>query len=76
MERKLSEMKPGEKGQIADIDSSIRDNVAGMGIRIGEELKLAADQPVGGPLVIVIQGRETSLGRNLAKLITVERERE
>ncbi len=65
-------MKSGEKGRIVKIDSSIRASVAGMGIRVGEELKLSTEHPIGGPIVIVSKGRETSLGRGLAKLITVE----
>lgn len=69
-------MKPGENGRITEIDSSIRASVAGMGIRVGEELKLATEQPIKGPLVIVIKGREATLGRELAKSITVECEEE
>lgn len=72
MKKKLSEMKPGEKGRIIGVNSSIRSSVAGMGIRVGEELELATEQPIRGPIVIVIKGRETSLGRGLAKSITVE----
>jgi len=72
MEKKLSEMKPGEKGQITDIDSSIRARVAGMGIRVGGGLKLATEQPMKGPLVVIVNGKEASLGRGLAKLITVD----
>ncbi len=75
MKKKLSDMKPGEKGRIAEIDSSIRASVAGMGIRTGEELKVAAEQPIKGPLVIVVKGRETSLGKGLARSIVVECEK-
>lgn len=72
MKKKLSDMKPGEEGRITEIESSIKTSVAGMGIRIGEDLKVATEQPIRGPAVIVIKGRETSLGRGLAKLIFVE----
>ena len=75
MRKKLSDMKPGEKGRIVEINSSIRASVAGIGIRTGEELKVAAEQPIRGPLVIEIRGRGTSLGRGLAELITVECEK-
>lgn len=72
MKKKLSDMKPGDAGQIIEIDSSIRASVAGMGIRIGEELKVATEQPIRGPIVIVVKGREISLGRGLAKSIIVK----
>jgi len=72
MRKKMSEMKPGESGKIVDIDPSIKTSVAGMGIRTGEKIKLSTEQPVKGPLVILVKGRETSLGRKLAELISVE----
>ena len=75
MKKKLSDMKPGEKGRIVEIDSSIRASVAGMGIRTGEDLKVAAEPPIGGPVVIVVRGRETSLGKGLARSIIVECEK-
>lgn len=72
MLKKLADMKPGEEGVIVRIDQSIRTHIAGMGIRDGEKLKLTTEQPIRGPLVIAIKGRETSLGRKLAQLILVE----
>jgi len=72
MKKKLSDMKPGEKGRIVEIDSSIRTIVAGMGIRTGEELEMSTKQPMKGPVVIVIKKRETSLGKGLARSIIVE----
>lgn len=72
MKKKLSDMKPGEKGRIIEIESSIRASVAGMGIRTGEELEVSTEHPIRGPIVIVVKGRETSLGRGLAKSILVE----
>lgn len=72
MEKKLSDMKPGEKGRITEIKSSIRASIAGMGIRAGEEVKMAAEQPIRGPFVIEIKGNVISLGRELAKLIIVK----
>lgn len=75
MKKKLSEMKPGEKGRIIEIDPSIRASIAGIGIRVGGEVKLATEQPIRGPLVIEIKENMTSLGRGLAKSIVVECEK-
>lgn len=75
MEKKLSELEPGEAGRIVKIDPSIRASVAGMGIRKGKEVKVASEQPVGGPIVIQIEGNKSSLGRRLAESIAVEVER-
>lgn len=72
MRKKLSELKPGESAQIIEISPSVKGRVAGMGIKVGEKVKLVSEQPFGGPLVVVVKGRETSLGRSLANLILVE----
>ncbi len=75
LKRKLSELKPGEEGKIIEIKSSLRADVAGMGIRNGKEVKVSSEQPAGGPIVVEIEGNKSSLGRKLAKSITVEVEK-
>jgi len=72
MRKKLSELKPGESARIVQIDPSVKSRIAGMGMRVGEKVKLASRQPFRGPLVVVVKGRETSLGKSLASLIVVE----
>lgn len=71
LERKLSEMKPGEKGEIISIESRVRGGVSGMGIRKGKIVKVSSEQPMGGPIVIEIDGNKSSLGRGLAESVTV-----
>ncbi len=72
MERKLSELKPGESGKIVELGSSIPAGVAGMGIRRGKVVKVSSEQPAGGPIVIEIEGNESSIGRGIAESVTVE----
>ncbi|MFP4005670.1 MAG: ferrous iron transport protein A [Candidatus Hadarchaeia archaeon] len=72
MEKKLSKMKPGDKGKIIRIDSSARGGIAGMGIRKGKIVKVASEQPVGGPIVVEIDGNKSSLGRGIAETVLVE----
>lgn len=72
MEKKLSEMKPGEKGKIIKVEPFARGGIAGMGIRKGKIVKVSSEQPVGGPIVIEIEGNKSSLGRGLAESIFVE----
>lgn len=72
LKRKLSELKPGEEGKIIEIRSSLRAEVAGMGIRNGKKVKVSSEQPAGGPIVIEIEGNRSSLGRKLAESVTVE----
>lgn len=72
LERKLSELKPGDRGKIIKVESFGRGGIAGMGIRKGKIVKVSSEQPVGGPIVIEIEGNKSSLGRGLAESVTVE----
>lgn len=43
-----------------------------MGIREGKTLKMVSIQPFGGPVVVDIDGRATTIGRGMATRIMVE----
>ncbi len=43
-----------------------------MGIREGKMVKLVATHPFGGPVVIEVSGRKTTIGRKMAERIIVE----
>ncbi|RKY40561.1 MAG: ferrous iron transport protein A [Candidatus Omnitrophota bacterium] len=72
MRKKLSQMKYGEKGIVKDIDNDLKERIAGMGIRIGKELKMITKQPMKGPVVVLVDGARTSLGVGIADKIKVE----
>ncbi len=72
MEKKLSEMEYEEEGTVTDIEGTLRKKVAGMGIRVGKRLKMITKQPVKGPVVVVVDEANTSLGLNIAEKIIVE----
>ena len=72
MEKKLSEMKYEEKGTIKKIEPGFKDQIAGMGIREGKEIKMMSKQPIKGPVVVNVDRSNTSLGTGLADKITVE----
>ena len=75
MERKLSEMKYEEEGVIKRIDPSLRQRIAGMGIREGKEIKMITKQPIKGPVVVSVDRSNTSIGLGLADKIVVEVEK-
>jgi len=75
MEKRLSEMKYGEKGMIKEIDKSLRAQIAGMGIREGKEVEMMTKQPIRGPVVVNVDRANTSIGLGLADKIIVEVER-
>ncbi|MEA2055886.1 MAG: FeoA family protein [Candidatus Thermoplasmatota archaeon] len=72
MEKKLSEMKYGEKGVVKRIDENLRKQVAGMGIRVNKKLKMTTKQPIKGPVVITVDESNISLGLGIADKIIIE----
>ncbi|KAF5411405.1 MAG: FeoA family protein [Candidatus Methanogasteraceae archaeon] len=72
MEKKLSDMDYDENGTVADINGDLRKRVVGMGIRVGKRLRMITKQPIKGPVVVIVDEAETSLGLELAERITVE----
>ena len=43
-----------------------------MGIRVGKNLRMITKQPIKGPVVVVVDEANTSLGLDVAEKITVE----
>lgn len=72
MEKKLSEMKYGEKGVVKSIGEDLRKQVAGMGIRVNKKLKMATKQPIKGPVVVTVDESNISLGLGIADKIIIE----
>ena len=72
MRKKLSEMGYGEEGVVESIEESIKNKVAGMGIRVGKKIKMATKQPIKGPVVVTVDEATTSLGLGIADIIMVE----
>jgi len=72
MEKKLYEMAYGEEGIVKNIDESLKKKVAGMGIRVGKRIKMMTRQPLKGPVVVVVDEANTSLGMGVANKIIVD----
>ncbi|RZB28527.1 MAG: ferrous iron transport protein A [Candidatus Argoarchaeum ethanivorans] len=72
MEKRLSELNFDEEGIVKEIDESLLRQVAGMGVRIGKNVRMTTKQPMKGPVVVEIDKSFTSLGRSMAEKIVVE----
>ena len=72
MEKKLSEMDFDEEGTVKEIDENLKEQVAGMGIRVGKNIRMATKQPIKGPVVVEVDKSLTSLGLGIAEKIIVE----
>ena len=72
MEKKLYKMDYGEEGIVKSIDESLKQQVAGMGIRVGKQIKMMTRQPLNGPVVVIVDEANTSLGMGVADKIIVD----
>ncbi len=72
MEKRLSEMGYNERGTVIWIEGDLMKRVAGMGIRVGKKLRMVTKQPIKGPVDVIVDGAETSLGLDMAGKIVVE----
>lgn len=70
----LSELEEGKKAKIIKIEGGFgfQRNLRARGIREGKVVEIIAKHPLRGPLVISIEGRETTIGRGMAAKIIVE----
>lgn len=75
MEKKLSELKYGERGIVKSIKGDLRNKIAGMGIRVNKRIRMATKQPIKGPVVITVDESNISLGLGIAENITIEVEK-
>jgi ferrous iron transport protein A len=75
MEKRLSGLEYGEEGIVKSIEEGLDRELAGMGIRVGKRIKMITHQPIKGPVVVLVDEAQTSLGLGLADKILIEIEK-
>jgi ferrous iron transport protein A len=74
MNRRLSELKAGERATILDFESSeLELKLMEMGCLPGEEIVVEQIAPLGDPISVRIAGYSLSLRKNEAKQIVVSK---
>ncbi len=75
MDIPLTHLKEGEVARIVNLRGGrvFQRRLRTMGIREGKNIKIVTKHPMGGPLVIDIGGRNTTIGRGMAGRIRVRR---
>lgn len=70
----LNKIRAGKKAKVAALDGGpeFQRKLKLMGIREGKVLEVIASHPFGGPTVIKIDSRQTTLGRGIAMKVLVE----
>ena len=72
MKKKLSEMNYEEEGRVESIEQDLKNKVAGMGIRVGKNLRMITKHPLKAQVVVEVDGAHTSLALSVADRIIVE----
>jgi len=72
VQKRLDEMAYEEEGVVAKIQEGVRTRVAGMGVRVGKKIKMLTKEPLKGPVVVVVDEADISLGIGIADKIIVE----
>ena len=70
----LVNLKEGQDARIVRLDGGgeFQRKMRTIGIREGKVIKVLTRQPFGGPVVVEIDGRGTTIGRGMARRIIVE----
>lgn len=78
METPITNLKEGKEATIVSLAGGhgFKRKLRTVGIREGKIIKVQTKQPFGGPVVVEIDGRETTIGRGMAQRIIVEWENE
>ena len=76
MERRLSELEPGERGVVVRIEgsSTTRRRIMDMGIVRGAEIRVVRRAPLGDPVEFEIRDYNLSLRRRDAENVYIELE--
>jgi len=74
LETVLSKMKENQQATILRLEGgkSFQRKLRTIGIREGKLINILTKQPLGGPVVVEIDGRSTTIGRGMAGRIIVE----
>ncbi len=71
MEKRLSEMEPGEEGRIIKIETKQK-RLMDMGIVKGAEIKVIRKAPLGDPVEFFLRGYNLSLRKEDASAVWVK----
>ncbi len=76
MDIPLTQLREGQRARITRLEGGygFQRNIRTRGIREGKVVEIVTRHPIGGPIVIEIDGRETAIGRGMARRIFVELE--
>ena len=74
METTITKIEQGKKATIIRLNGghTFKRRLQTMGIREGKVIEVVTRHPFGGPLVVEVEGRKTTIGRGMPQRIIVE----
>ncbi|MDY6959907.1 MAG: FeoA family protein [Halobacteriota archaeon] len=74
METSLVDLENGDSGKITRITGGHgqQRHMRSLGVREGKEINIIAKQPIGGPIIVDIDGNRIAIGRGMANRVMVE----
>lgn len=74
MEISLADLGVGKLAIIRRIEGGhgFQRRITSMGMRVGKEVRKVTAQPLGGPVVVEVEGCRTAIGRGMTAKIIVE----
>ena len=74
METSLVDIGIGQSGLITQITGGHgqRRHLRSIGLREGKEIRIVTKQPVGGPIIVEMDGTRIAIGRGMAMHVLVE----
>lgn len=74
MHRTLIDLKKNEKAEVVELEGGhmMARRLESMGIRPGKIISRISSQLMGGPIIVMIDGRQTAMGRGMAMKIKIK----
>jgi ferrous iron transport protein A len=70
----LLQVSGGGQAKLASVSERLLRKLKQYGLHVGDEVRVLRTAPLGGPLLIEVNGRELAIGRAVAEKILVESE--
>jgi Fe2+ transport system protein FeoA len=68
----LLDVPNGKRARLVLVKGNLRSKLMQNGLHIGDSIRVLRSAPLGGPLLVEVNGREIALGRTVAEKIFVE----
>ena len=70
----LLNVPDGEQARLISVSERLLRKLSQYGLHLGDTLRVLRSGPLGGPLLVEVNGRELALGRTVAENLFVETE--